>query len=107
MSRKAYFCPECDTEMIQSSSGLMIHVESSDCVPEPWPDLLSVATRVIPDGSGPCQCDECREVHADFIKAFGKWPDMSHAEAMDMRHHREENVRSWERAMSKLHPKER
>jgi hypothetical protein len=46
-----------------------------------------------------CRCSECREVHADFINAFGKWPDMSHAEAMDIKRRREENVRSWERAM--------
>lgn len=51
-TRKAYFCPECSTEMIPGPNApFLIHVESTDCAPDPWPDLLSVWTVVIPDGN--------------------------------------------------------
>jgi hypothetical protein len=34
-------CPECGTEMIRSprDPSFLIHVESTDCAPEPWPTL--------------------------------------------------------------------
>ena len=32
-------CPECGTEMVRSplDPGFLIHVESTDCAPDPWP----------------------------------------------------------------------
>lgn len=44
-----------------------------------------------------CNCAECREIHAEFIEAFGHWPDMSHAEGQELKRRREENLASWER----------
>ena len=37
-----YLCPECETEMVQTPQGFWMHVESTDCAPEPWPDLLDL-----------------------------------------------------------------
>jgi hypothetical protein len=46
-----------------------------------------------------CRCDECREVHAEFIAHFGRWPNMTHADAMDLRATRERNLASWDRLL--------
>lgn len=36
---ETFICPECGTEMIRSplDANFLIHVESTDCAPEPWP----------------------------------------------------------------------
>lgn len=36
---EAFACPECGTEMIRNpyNTEVLLHVESTDCAPEPWP----------------------------------------------------------------------
>ena len=48
---------------------------------------------------GPCRCDACAAIHAEFISQFGRWPDMSHAEGQRLRRNREANEASWRRAI--------
>ena len=46
-----------------------------------------------------CQCNECGEIHSEFIMHFGRWPNMSHEDALNLKEQRDENLRSWEVAM--------
>jgi hypothetical protein len=36
---ETFICPECGTEMIRSPTDpeFLMHVESTDCAPDPWP----------------------------------------------------------------------
>ena len=38
-------------------------------------------------------------IHAEFIAQFGRWPDMTHAEAVALAARREDNEASWRRAL--------
>ena len=42
-----------------------------------------------------CRCTGCAVIHAEFIGAFGKWPDMSHEEAQALQRRRDESEASW------------
>ena len=50
-----------------------------------------------------CHCNECEEIHSEFIMHFGRWPNMSHEDALELKHQREKNMRSWEVAMKGEH----
>lgn len=41
---KTFTCPECGTEMVLSpiNPGFLIHVESTDCAPDPWPTVEAI-----------------------------------------------------------------
>jgi uncharacterized protein (DUF924 family) len=45
----------------------------------------------------PCRCATCAAIHQEFIARFGRWPDMTHAEALTLQRRREENEASWRR----------
>src|SRR6266545_490410 len=32
-----------------------------------------------------CQCEECAEIHAEFVRAFGRWPEMGHERAQEIK----------------------
>ncbi len=46
-----------------------------------------------------CHCDECGEIHKEFIEHFNKWPLMSHEEGQTLKKTREGNLESWEQAI--------
>jgi hypothetical protein len=46
-----------------------------------------------------CTCSTCADIHAEFIAHFGRFPDMTHADALALRQRRIDNEASWERAL--------
>lgn len=54
------------------------------------------------EGEG-CRCGTCATIHAEFIDAFGKWPEgMSHEDGQAMQRQRDENEASWRRAEARF-----
>jgi hypothetical protein len=49
-----------------------------------------------------CRCAECASVHAEFISHFGRWPEMSHVDAMDLKETRIKNEASWNRMVGRM-----
>lgn len=46
-----------------------------------------------------CHCASCAQIHAEFIAHFGRWPNMTHAEAEQLALRRVDNERSWQEAL--------
>ena len=46
-----------------------------------------------------CRCAWCEVIHWDFICTFGKWPAMTHGEALDLERQRARNEARWARLM--------
>lgn len=46
-----------------------------------------------------CECAECADIHAEFIAQFGRFPAMTHDDALALRDRRISNEKSWERAL--------
>jgi hypothetical protein len=46
-----------------------------------------------------CRCKECEGIHSEFIAQFGRWPSMTHTEALALRDRRISNEASWDRLM--------
>ena len=46
-----------------------------------------------------CTCPECAEIHAEFIAHFGRFPEMTHDDAIALAERRISNEKSWERAL--------
>ena len=44
-----------------------------------------------------CECNECHEIHIEFIQAFGRWPNKTHEQGQVLKRSRIENEVSWQR----------
>lgn len=49
----------------------------------------------------PCRCAECAMIHSEFIGQFGRWPEMSHADALKLKQNRIDNEASWQRVFGR------
>lgn len=46
-----------------------------------------------------CTCAQCAIIHAEFIEHFGRFPKMTHQEALELHGRRIANEESWNRAL--------
>jgi hypothetical protein len=46
-----------------------------------------------------CRCNECREIHSEFIEQFGEWPDRTHKQGQDLKQQRIENEASFRKVL--------
>lgn len=48
-----------------------------------------------------CTCSTCADIHAEFIAHFGRFPAMTHADALKLRDRRISNEASWDRMLDR------
>lgn len=51
-----------------------------------------------------CRCATCAGIHADFIATFGRWPTMSHDDALALQDRRDRAEASWDRMTAGMRP---